>query len=52
VPASGNDRIDGADGADGAGDDSVHCDTPRTTVIVDRGDDVSGECGRVIPEGR
>jgi hypothetical protein len=44
----GSDRVDVADGD---GDDSVHCDTPRTTVIVDPGDEVSGECGRVIPEG-
>jgi hypothetical protein len=42
----GNDWVDVADGA---GDDSVHCDTPRTTVFVDPGDEVSGECGRVIP---
>jgi hypothetical protein len=43
--------VDRVDVADGQGDDSVQCDTPRTTVIVDPGDEVSGPCGQVVSKG-
>jgi hypothetical protein len=42
---------DRVDVADGQGDDTVTCDTPQTTVIVDPGDEVEGQCGQVIREG-
>jgi hypothetical protein len=44
-------EVDRVDVADGEGDDTVSCDTPRTTVIVDPGDEVEGPCGQVIREG-
>lgn len=40
--------VDWVDVADGRGDDTVSCGTPRTTVIVDPGDQVAGPCGQVI----
>lgn len=40
-------RADRVDVADGRGDDVVICDTPRTVVIVDPGDEVNGPCGRL-----
>jgi len=44
-------EVDRVDVADGEGDDTVSCGTPRTTVIVDPGDEVEGPCGQVIREG-
>ena len=42
---------DRVDVADGQGDDTVTCNTPQTTVIVDSGDEVEGQCGEVTREG-
>jgi hypothetical protein len=44
-------EADRVDVADGRGDDTVSCDTPRATAIVDPGDEVEGQCGQVIREG-
>jgi hypothetical protein len=44
-------EVDRVDVADGQGDDTVTCNTPQTVVIVDPGDEVEGQCGRVIREG-
>lgn len=49
--ANSGPEIDRVDVADGEGDDTVSCGTPRTTVIVDPGDEVEGQCGQVIREG-
>ena len=43
--------VDRVDVADGKGDDTVTCTTPQTTVVVDPGDEVEGQCGQVIREG-
>lgn len=40
--------VDRVDVADGRGDDTVRCDTPRTTVIADPRDRVKGPCGQVV----
>jgi hypothetical protein len=40
--------VDRVDVADGQGDDIVNCTTPQTTVIVDAGDQVEGQCGQVL----
>lgn len=42
---------DRVDVADGRGDDSVACESLRTTVLADPGDEVTGPCGQVIREG-
>jgi hypothetical protein len=39
---------DFVDVRDGKGDDTVICESPNSTVIADRRDQVDGECGRVI----
>jgi hypothetical protein len=39
---------DFVDVRDGKGDDTVTCESPNSTVIADRRDQVDGECGRVI----
>lgn len=41
-------EVDRVDVADGQGDDTVTCNTPQTTVIVDPGDEIEGQCGQVI----
>lgn len=41
-------EVDRVDVADGQGDDTVTCATPQTTVIVDPGDEIEGQCGQVI----
>ena len=48
--ANSGPELDRVDVADGKGDDTVTCNTPRTTVIADPGDEVEGQCGQVIRE--
>jgi Ca2+-binding RTX toxin-like protein len=36
---------------DGRGDDTVRCDSRRTYVVADKGDEVRGRCGEVILRG-
>jgi Ca2+-binding RTX toxin-like protein len=42
---------DDVDVRDGRGDDTVTCDTRRTRVVADPGDQILGHCGSVIRRG-